>query len=55
MNVRNKYGDSPMHLAAVQGSEEAMSQLMEGGADIQLGNLDGETPLHRAARFGTYL
>lgn len=43
---------SPCLIAAKHGHLEVCQVLSEGGADTQLGNIRGETALHRAARSG---
>ena len=49
-NVRNAFGESPLHMAAYVGNAEALVALLAGGADIeQRSNRDGRTPLHAAA------
>ena len=37
--------------ATVEGREEAMAALLEGGADIEKGDGEGCRPLHHAARW----
>ena len=36
MNARTEYGETPLHLAAVKASNEAIKQLLAGGADSSL-------------------
>ncbi|MCI0640078.1 MAG: ankyrin repeat domain-containing protein [Gemmataceae bacterium] len=46
-NVR---GTMPMHLAAENGHVEVIEALLHNGANADVGDLDGNTPLHRAVR-----
>uniref|UniRef100_A0ABD2W2E2 Uncharacterized protein n=1 Tax=Trichogramma kaykai TaxID=54128 RepID=A0ABD2W2E2_9HYME len=39
-------GDSALHLAAYRGDQKLVKLLLENGADPNLANNDGETPLH---------
>lgn len=52
MTYRWPEGDTCLHIASVRGDMEAVSLLVELGADVNaLGDL-GQTPLHYAAIFG---
>ena len=42
---RNRYGDTPLHLAVSQGHIKVVERLIDGGADL---NPEGWTPLHYA-------
>lgn len=48
----DKHGTFPMHLAAGFCRPEVLHVLVEYGADAEIRNLSGETPLHIAAKFG---
>ena len=50
-NIINKYGDTPLHLAA-KGHLEIVRVLLEKGADVNKADEDGQTPLHLAAANG---
>jgi ankyrin repeat protein len=43
-------GNTPLHIAALLGSTEMVSALLEAGADLNLKNQDGETALDAAQR-----
>ncbi|KAL5610574.1 hypothetical protein FOBRF1_006691 [Fusarium oxysporum] len=45
-------GETPLHIAAQLGREEALKQLMAMGADVKATYADGQTALHRAASNG---
>ena len=45
----NKYGDTPLHVAASCGNPEAVKKLLEKGANCQLKNYKNETVLQKAA------
>jgi len=49
VNVRNKSGETPLHVAAVAGSKEVLELLITNGADLNAANPRGRTPLHLAA------
>lgn len=44
----NKYKDTPLHLSAQQGEYEIAKLLIEHGANVNLPNSDGETPIVEA-------
>ncbi|CAB0037247.1 unnamed protein product [Trichogramma brassicae] len=46
INVPDKKGDSPLHLALESGNKEATEILLTKGADPNLVNAKGSTPLH---------
>ena len=48
VNVKNKYGSTPMHTAARFGQKEVSELLIAKGADVNAKNDDGETPLDTA-------
>jgi ankyrin repeat protein len=41
-----------VHVAASEGNEEVVKQLLENGADVEVKDSDGWTALHRAASEG---
>ena len=45
--MQDRGGDTPLHWA-VCGHVEAAQALLDGGADIDMRNVDGGTPLHAA-------
>mgnify|MGYP003877248751 CR=1 FL=1 len=44
---------TPLHMAARKGATACVSMLVAIGADIMKRNIDGDTPLHIAARYST--
>eukprot|EP00359_Climacostomum_virens_P002035 CAMPEP_0204900622 /NCGR_PEP_ID=MMETSP1397-20131031/2581_1 /ASSEMBLY_ACC=CAM_ASM_000891 /TAXON_ID=49980 /ORGANISM="Climacostomum Climacostomum virens, Strain Stock W-24" /LENGTH=409 /DNA_ID=CAMNT_0052068803 /DNA_START=171 /DNA_END=1400 /DNA_ORIENTATION=- len=50
-NRLNKYGEAPLH-QAVNVSEDVVTALLDSGAQIDIRQFDGETPLHLAATKG---
>jgi ankyrin repeat protein len=51
VNFASSDGRTPLHLAAVSGSDALVRVLLELGANVNAVNRDKETPLHLAARF----
>jgi ankyrin repeat protein len=51
-NARNRYGVTPLHLAAVNGDAAALQALLAAGADPNAALPEGETALLTAARTG---
>lgn len=47
--VRNMYNETPMHRAAYAGRLEVVRLLLQKGADLNVQDDEGKTPLHRAA------
>lgn len=45
VNVQNKLGDTPLHIACVERLERVAAILVENGADINLKNIEGQSPL----------
>ena len=54
INCINKYGWSPLMLAAVEGHLQACVSLTQAGADVDLTNDEGDTAVSRAAMRGHY-
>ena len=52
INYRNKYGNSPLHIAAAAGSMRLVSVLLKHGAKVGLVDYNGKTPLEKAIRNG---
>jgi len=52
VNVRNKSGQTPAHLAAYRGHLNVLKALVESKANLTLGDREGNSPLHLAARGG---
>jgi ankyrin len=53
INAGNRYGQTPLHLAAKQGNSELIRLLLEQGAVVDAAeNAAGYTPLHTAAAQG---
>ena len=52
VNIRNKNGDSPLYLAAVNNMEQVGKLLLEKGADIFSTNKDNNSPLRLALKNG---
>jgi len=49
VDVRDVHGETPLLYAAIKGRYEAATILLENGADVNLAENDGWTPLHFAA------
>ncbi|CAJ1099200.1 E3 ubiquitin-protein ligase MIB2-like isoform X2 [Octopus vulgaris] len=43
-----KYGNTPLHWACRSGTKEAVQQLLKSNPDVNLRNIEGNTPLHLA-------
>jgi len=50
VNLTNRYGETPLHLAAMAGTAEDVRLLLEAGADVLRRDVDGCTPIHAAAQ-----
>ena len=51
-NKTDKYGITPLHLAAINGPKEMSQALLNAGADPNMVDDEGMTPLHKAAIWG---
>lgn len=49
---RNHKGETPLHIAAIKGEAEAVTELLDQGADPNLKDNAGWTPLHEACNLG---
>lgn len=49
---RNHKGETPLHIAAIKGDAEAVTELLDQGADPNLKDNAGWTPLHEACNLG---
>ena len=53
VNVKDTYGQTPLHLAASKGQIKVIRCLIENGANVNVTQeTTGSTPLHRAASNG---
>lgn len=52
VDVTNKNGETPLHLAAGKGNLPAVKSLIKAGADINAVNILGDTPLACAVHYG---
>ena len=52
LNVHDKDGNTPLHLAAAAGKTNILSYLSSAGCDLRSCNTHGEYPLTLAARYG---
>ena len=51
VNARDKYGETPLHLASCYGHTESVKLLLAmPGVDVNARDLYGRTPLHLASR-----
>ena len=48
--ARSKWGQTPLHYAAVFGTPANIQALLAAGADVMARTKDGDTPLHDAVR-----
>jgi ankyrin repeat protein len=48
INIEDKFGETPLHLAVWQCNEDMVKELLRHGADVNIRNKYGETPLHLA-------
>ena len=49
INAQSDEGESPLHMAAINGNSAAVHALIEAGADINARHKYGATPIHSAA------
>mmetsp|Transcript_15928 Transcript_15928/g.43128 ORF Transcript_15928/g.43128 Transcript_15928/m.43128 type:complete len:677 (+) Transcript_15928:921-2951(+) len=54
VNIRDEYGNTLLHLAAMNGSMRVFEWLFRNGADMNITNNEGLTPLSLTARFGLW-
>ena len=54
MNARDEHGNTPLKYASCEPVPAAVRKLIELGADVNLGDDRGFTPLHGAAAHGFY-
>jgi len=54
VHVRGSFGNTPLHVAAVQGDMEAVRLLIDAGADLNSQGEHGYTPLHEAVEQGHF-
>ena len=52
VNVQNKYGETPLYMAAWSGHSDVVKMLLDGGAKPDLVTKLGCTPMHMAASNG---
>ncbi len=52
IDLPDEYGDTPLHCAAQEGSEEVVASLLAHGASIEAKNAGGQTPLYKAIGVG---
>ncbi|KAG8389409.1 hypothetical protein BUALT_Bualt02G0226200 [Buddleja alternifolia] len=50
----NSHGQTPLHLAAINGQVEALQFLISVGSEVDVTDIDGYTPLHYAAQEGHF-
>lgn len=53
-SMRFDDGQTPLHLATIQGKTGVVEYLIEKGASIKAKDVSGATPLHEAVRYGRY-
>lgn len=48
LNIRNFYGQTPLHLAVLEGQHATVKKLIDAGADVNIRDNRCNTPLHHA-------
>ena len=54
VNTKGNFGNTPLHVVAVQGDLEAAQLLLRAGADVNAEGDEGYTPLHDAVEQSNY-
>ena len=49
VNIADKYGNTPLHLAVAAGDDEMIKTLIAAGANVNAVNKEGKTPMHKGA------
>jgi len=52
INIKDIFGQTPLHIAAFQGNGKLVEYLISKGADINAKDDNGWTPLHLAVKYG---
>lgn len=52
INIQNREGKTPLHIAARYNSLNVLQILLDRGATIDVKDIDGCIPLHEAVRIG---
>ena len=52
LNLRDRMGNTPLHLAATDGHAEVVDELVYRGSEVETRNLAGRTALHVATMNG---
>merc|ERR1719510_793004 len=54
INIKDKSGNTPLHIACEKGYREIVKILIDQKADITIKNINGNLPLHLACKFNSY-
>jgi ankyrin repeat protein len=54
INIKNKDGKTPLHIAVENNYEDIIKFLLENKADVNVKDNEGNTPLHIAIKKGNY-
>ena len=54
VNAKNKYGNTPLHIAATENAHQTAEVLLIHDAEVNAKDKDGDTPLHNAALKNAY-